>query len=126
MKAHGLADQLRFYPGDFFDGPLPSADVLVLGRVLHNWDLPTKQMLLSKVYHALPTGGVLIVYEQLIDDERRVQTEGLLASLQMLLAGPGGFNFTGADCIGWMREAGFRNIRTEALTADQSMIVGIR
>ncbi len=126
VKAHGLADRLRFYPGDFFDGPLPSADVLVLGRVLHNWDLPTKKMLLRKAHDALPAEGALIVYEQLIDDERRSHTEGLLASLQMLLAGPGGFNFTGADCIGWMREIGFRDIRIEPLTADQSMVVGIK
>jgi len=126
VKAHGLTDRLRFYPGDFFQDPLPSADVLVLGRVLHNWDLATKTMLLRKAYEALPTGGALIVYEQLIDDERCAQTDGLLASLQMLLSSPGGFNFTGADCVGWMREACFREIRIEPLTADQSMVVGIK
>jgi hypothetical protein len=62
----------------------------------------------------------------LIDDERCAHADGLLASLQMLLSSPGGFNFTGADCIGWMREARFRDIRVEPLTADQSMVVGIR
>jgi len=126
VKAHGLHDRLRFYPGDFFEGPLPSADVLVLGRVLHNWDLATKKMLLRKAYDALPAGGALIVYEQLIDDERCTQTDGLLASLQMLLSSPGGSNFTGEDCVGWMREAHFRNISVEPLTADQSMVAGIK
>src|SRR5262249_33257 len=84
------------------------------------------KMLLKKAYDALPAKGALIVYEQLIDDERRTQTEGLLASLQMLLSGPGGFNFTGADCIGWMREAGFINLRIEPLTTHQTMIVGLK
>ena len=37
-----------------------------------------------------------------------------------------GFDFTGADCSGWMREAGFRDIRVEPLTAEQSMVVGIK
>src|SRR5215475_5037769 len=126
VKDHRLADRLRFYPGDFFNGPLPGADVLVLGRVLHNWNLTTKQMLLKKAYDALPPGGSIIVYEQLIDDERRVNIDGLLASLQMLLSGPGGFNFTGAECISWMRETGFRDIQLEPLTADQSMVVGTK
>lgn len=126
VRDHGLIDRLRFYPGDFFNGALPAADVLVLGRVLHNWDLATKQMLLKKAYDALPGDGALIIYEQFIDDERRTNTEGFLASLQMLLSGPGGFNFTGAECIGWMRETGFCNIRIEPLTADQSMVVGIK
>ena len=126
VQSRGLSHRLRFYPGDFFRVPLPTADVLVIGRVLHNWDLATKSMLLQKAYHALPPGGVLIVYERLIDDERRVNADGLLSSLQMLLASPGGFDFTGADCVGWMREAGFRDLRVEPLTADQSMVVGLK
>jgi O-methyltransferase domain/Dimerisation domain len=126
VKERGLSNRLRFYPGDFFNGPLPTADVLVLGRVLHNWDLTTKKMLLKKAYDALPPAGALIVYERLIDDERRANAEGLLMSLHMFLVSPGGFDFTGADCIGWMRETGFRDIRVDRLTADQSMVVGIK
>ncbi len=123
---HRLSDRLRFHRGDFFHDPFPPADVLVMGRVLHNWDLSTKKMLLAKAYQALPAGGCLIVYERLIDDERRTNAAGLLASLNMLVMTSGGFDFTGADCIGWMRETGFRDMRVEALTDDQSMIVGTK
>jgi hypothetical protein len=124
VEQHALSSRLQFRPGDFFKDPLPAADVLIISRVLHNWDLPAKRMLLEKAYEALPPGGAIIVYERLIDDDRRVNVDGLLASLQMLLASPGGFDFTGADCVGWMRETGFRDMRVEPLTADQSMVVG--
>jgi hypothetical protein len=126
VQKHGLARRLRFYPGDFFIHPFPAADVLILGRVLHNWDLATKKVLLRKAYEALPAGGALIVYEHLIDDARRTNSAGLLSSLHMLLVSAGGFDFTGADCVGWMRETGFRETRVEPLTADQSMVVGIK
>ncbi|MDB5927845.1 MAG: O-methyltransferase family 2 [Betaproteobacteria bacterium] len=126
VQKHALSNRFQFYPGDFFSDPLPVADVLVLGRVLHNWDLATKKMLLNKSYNSLPPAGALIVYERLIDDERRVNAAGLLSSLNMLLMSTGGFDFTGADCIVWMREAGFRDIRIEPLTADQSMVVGVK
>jgi len=126
VQARDLSHRLQFHPGDFFRDPLPNADVLIIGRVLHNWDLKTKKMLLENAHHALPPDGTLIVYERLIDDERRVNADGLLSSLQMLLASPGGFDFTGADCVGWMREAGFREARVEPLTADQSMVVGTK
>ena len=126
VQQHALSDRLRFYPGDFFHCALPAADVLIFGRVLHSWDLAAKKMLLKKAYDALPPAGALIVYERLIDDERRVHAAGLLSSLNMLLMNAGGFDFTGADCIGWMRETGFRDIRVEPLTADQSMVVGIK
>lgn len=122
----GLSSRLQFYPGDFFQEPLPNADVLVMGRVLHNWDLATKKMLLRKAYEALPRGGALIVYERLIDDERRVNAAGLLASLNMLVMTAEGFDFTGADCIGWMQEVGFRDMCVELLTPDQSMVVALK
>jgi hypothetical protein len=126
VMERGLSGRLEFHPGDFFHAPLPGADVLVLGRVLHDWNLETKMMLLGKAYAALPAGGALIVYERLIDDERRSNAAGLLASLNMLLMTEGGFDFTGADCAAWMRETGFRDLSVEPLTGDQAMVVGFK
>ena len=126
VHKHGLSERLSFYSGDFLQDPLPAADVLVMGRVLHNWDLSTKKMLLGKAYAALPRGGALIIYERLIDDERRVNSVGLLASLNMLIMTEGGFDYSAADCIGWMQQEGFRDMYVEPLTGDQTMIVGTK
>ena len=35
-------------------------------------------------------------------------------------------NYTGADCAGWMRQAGFGATRVEALVRFDSMVVGIK
>jgi hypothetical protein len=126
VEESGLSHRLRFYAGDFLQDALPTADVLVLGRILHNWDRSAKKMLLKKAYKALPAGGALIVYERLIDDDRRVNAPALLASLNMVIMTAGGFDFTGADCVGWMREAGFHDIRLEPLSGEISMIVGLK
>src|SRR6185436_7990124 len=122
----GLKERLRFHPGDFFRDPLPSADVLVMGHILHDWNLEEKRKLLAKAHAALPAGGALIVYEALIDDDRRQNAMGLLMSLNMLIETPGGFDFTGADCRGWMKEAGFRDTRVEHLVGPDSMVIGIK
>jgi hypothetical protein len=121
---HRLQHRLKFSPGNFLSDPLPQADVLVMGRILHNWDLPTKRMLLRKAYEAVPAGGALLVYEQLIDDDRRASATGLLASLHMLIMTEGGFDFSAADGIGWMREARFRDIDVHCLEGGKSMIAG--
>jgi hypothetical protein len=126
VAAHGLSDRLSFRPGDFFKDAMPRADVLVMGHILHDWDLGQKRALLAKAYEALPAGGALIVYEALIDDERRENTLGLLMSLNMLIETPGGFDYTGADCRRWMREAGFRETRVEHLVGPDSMVVGLK
>ena len=117
-------DKLRFVPGDFFKDDLPQADVLIMGLILHDWDLPTKRMLIGKAHAALEKGGSLIVYEFLIDDDRRVHVPGLLMSLNMLIETRGGFDYTGADCIGWMREAGFTNCRVVPLVGPHSAVIG--
>jgi hypothetical protein len=97
-----------------------------MGHILHDWNLEEKQMLLRKAYDALSTGGALIVYEALIDDERRQNAFGLLMSLNMLIETPGGFDYTGADCSNWMRNAGFRETRVEHLIGPDSMVIGTK
>ena len=126
VAANGLRDRLKFQPGDFFSQPLPTADVITMGHILHDWDLEQKRMLLDKAYAALPQGGALIVFEALIDDERRQNAFGLIMSLNMLIETPGGFDYTGKDCSSWMRDAGFRETRVEHLIGPDSMVVGIK
>jgi hypothetical protein len=97
-----------------------------MGRVLHNWDLATKKMLLGKAYDTLPRDGALLVYERLIDDDRRRNSAALMASLHMLIMTEGGFDFTSTNCIGWMREAGFRDVRTQSLVSGLSLIIAFK
>jgi SAM-dependent methyltransferase len=125
VNEHRLSDRLRFFSGDFFTDSLPMADVLVMGRILHNWDLPTKKMLLRKAWKALPQGGLLIVYDPLIDDAR-LQPHGLLSSLNMLIETIGGFEYTGTECTEWMQEAGFLETRIERLGDMHSAVIGIK
>jgi hypothetical protein len=126
VAAVGVANRLTFVPGSFFERPLPSADVVLMGHILHDWDLPTKKLLIAKAFDAIPAGGALVVYEAIIDDDRSKNAFGLMMSLNMLIETPGGFDYTGADCAGWMTEAGFSATRVEALVGPDSMVVGIK
>jgi hypothetical protein len=121
-----LASRVTFRPGSFFDTPIPKADVVMMGHVLHDWNLEEKKMLVRKAYEALPAGGAYIVYESIIDDDRSKNAFGLLMSLNMLIETPGGFDYTGADCMGWMKEAGFHETRVEHLLGPESMVVGVK
>ncbi len=126
VAAAGVRERLRFVAGTFFDDPLPKADVVLMGHILHDWDLPTKKMLIKKAYDAVPAGGALIVYESIIDDDRSKNAFGLMMSLNMLIETPGGFDYTGADCSAWMKEAGFSATRVEPLVGPDSMVIAIK
>ena len=126
VQSFGLGQRLSFYPGDFFKDSLPSADVIIMGHILQNWGLEEKRQLIAKAYAALPKGGALIVWEAIIDDQRQQNTFSLLMSLNMLIETQTGFDFTGADCSAWMRDAGFKETRVEPLCGPDSMVVGIK
>jgi predicted nicotinamide N-methyase len=126
VAQNGLADRLRFVAGDFFKDELPRADVVVMGHILHDWGLPEKKALLAKVFATLPDGGAVVVYDAVIDDERKENAFGLLMSLNMLIETARGFDYTGADCQAWMREAGFRDTRVEPLVGADSMVIGFK
>jgi SAM-dependent methyltransferase len=126
IAQHGLERRVGFKAGDFFKDALPSVDVLVMGHILHDWSLEEKKLLLRKAHEALPRDGALIVYDAMIDDARRENTFGLLMSLNMLIETPAGFDYTGAQCRDWMRDAGFREVRTETLQGPYAMTVGLK
>jgi hypothetical protein len=126
VRSSGLEQRLVFTAGDFFSDPLPSADVITLGHILHDWGLEEKKQLLDKAYHALPPGGAVIVFESIIDDERRQNAFGLLMSLNMLIETSRGFDYTGADCREWMHDVGFTETYVQHLAGPDSMVVGIK
>ena len=126
VAANRVSDRVRFHPGDFFRDNLPTADVIIMGHILHDWGLAEKKALLAKAYEALPPGGALIVYDAVIDDARSENAFGLLMSLNMLIETHAGFDYTGADCKAWLQEAGFCEIRIEPLVGPDSMVIGIR
>jgi len=107
IEQASVADRVRAIPGDFLTQPLPKADVITMGMILHDWNLETKKRLIRLAYEALPIGGAYIAIENLIDDERRENAFGLMMSLNMLIEFGDAFDFTGAQFWSWCQEAGF-------------------
>lgn len=119
----GLADRVTFRAADFFEDPLPDADVYVLGHVLHNWEPERSRELLRRTCEALPPDGRLVVYGTMIDDARRENALALLMSLNMLVSMDEGRGYTFAECEGWLETAGYAKTRRASLPGLDSMVV---
>jgi hypothetical protein len=102
VAANGLSSRVKFSPGSFLNQPLPKANVVMMGHILHDWNLEEKRMLVRKAYEALPEGGAYVVYESIIDDDRSTNAFGLLImmSLNMLIETPGGLTIPGLTALG--------------------------
>lgn len=126
IEREGLAGRVSAVSGDFFADPLPQADVITMGMILHDWNLERKKQLIRKAFEALPEDGAFIVIEALIDDARRKNAPGLLMSLNMLIEFGEAFDYTAADFIGWCREAGFRRFEVLPLEGASSAAIAYK
>jgi len=126
IESFGLEDRVTVAEGDFFKGALPSADVITMGNILHDWGRADKKMLIKKAFDALPTGGSFVVIENIIDDNRSQNAFGLMMSLNMLMETEEGYDFSGADFAELATEAGFKETRVMPLTGPASAAIAIK
>lgn len=119
-----VAARIEFRTADFFaDESLPAADVYVLGHILHDWAYDDRREILSKVYDSVESGGAVIVYGTMIDEERRNAPLPLLMSLNMLIETPNGSDYTAGQCIEWLHQTGFEGGEATPLPGPDTMVV---
>lgn len=126
FKNLGFSDKITAKGGDFFIDDLPSADLITMGNILHDWGTADKKMLIQKAYNALPKNGALVVIENIIDNDRSKNAFGLMMSLNMLIETDEGYDYSLADFEVWAHEAGFKNIRVMPLTGPASAIIAMK
>jgi len=120
------SDNVTVQSGDFFNAPLPSADVITMGNILHDWSEEEKLLLMKKAYNALPDNGVFIAIENVIDNDRKQNAFGLMMSLNMLIETPGGFDYTAADFESWATAVGFKEVVLMPLTGPTSAAIAYK
>ena len=126
IAAAGLAERVATASGDFFADPLPKADVITMGMILHDWNLERKMQLITSAYDALPEGGAFVVIENFIDDARRENVFGLMMSLNMLIEFGDAFDFTGADFTDWCTQVGFSRVEVVPLAGPASAAIAYK
>ncbi len=126
IAAAGLSGRISTAAGDFFKDPLPKADLITMGMILHDWNLEKKMHLIRAAYESLPPGGALVAIEALIDDARRENVFGLLMSLNMLIEFGDAFDYSGADFFKWCKEAGFKRFEIMHLAGPSSAAIAYK
>lgn len=126
MSNMGLADKVSIQSGDFFKDDFPKADVITMGNILHDWGTKDKKALMKKAYEALPSGGSLVVIENIIDNDRKENDFGLMMSLNMLIETPEGYDFSAADFDELAKETGYSETAIIPLAGPSSAVIAIK
>jgi hypothetical protein len=121
-----LANRIKIESGDFLKDPIPSAEIISMGNILHGLNETIKLTLIKKVYDALPENGILIAIENIIDNDRTNNTFGMLMSLNMLIENGDGFDYTFNDFEKWIKQTGFKKAEMIPLTGPASAAIAYK
>jgi demethylspheroidene O-methyltransferase len=114
FESKGLLNRLSLSPGNFLHDPLPQgADLVTLVRVAHDHPDDVVQLLLQKIYEALPAGGTLLLAEPMArtyaqGDDGATQTDAYF-HFYLLAMGAGRLR-TPEALMHMMRDAGFASV----------------
>ncbi|WP_339707189.1 methyltransferase [Algoriphagus aquimarinus] len=126
IKNLHLEDRVKAESGNFFVDPIPAADIIAMGNILHDWDESEKLQLLQKAYDTLPEGGVFVAIENIIDDERKHNLFGMMMSLNMMIETAGGFDYTFIDFNKWANSVGFKSCEILPLAGPASAAIAYK
>ncbi|WP_242614162.1 acetylserotonin O-methyltransferase [Actinomadura roseirufa] len=118
----GLTGTMRFHGGDFFRDPLPRADVLIFGHVLHNWSPERRALLVRKAFEAVNPGGVLLVHDRMLADGPD-DVDNLVASLIMALVTDEGAEYSIGEVTDLAETAGFTPVTSRPLEDNETLVL---
>ncbi|WP_116198868.1 methyltransferase [Amycolatopsis circi] len=122
MADLGLTGRVEFHGGNFFHDPIPAADLVVVGHVLHDFDRDQRKFLVHKACEAVHPGGALVVYDRMLDEEPN-HVENLVISLDMLLVSDGGSEYPASEIREHAAEAGFTSFSERPLGDYDTLVV---
>ncbi len=121
-----LSNRIEALSGDILKDDLPSAEIITMGNILHGFNEETKQLVIKKVFDALPENGVFIAIENIIDEERKQNAFGLMMSLNMLIENGDAFDYTPSDFSQWVKDAGFKRVEIIPLAVPTSAAIAYK
>jgi len=112
------------FVGDFFKNEFPKgADIILLSQIIHSFDSNKNKHLLKKIYNYLPRGGLLIINDFLLNEDKTGPLFSTLFALNMLVNSAEGNSYSETEIKSWIKETGFEYLQTIHLTGPVTSII---
>jgi hypothetical protein len=107
LRQHQVSDRVNFHAADFWEDPIPpGADAYALGFILHDWGTEGGSLLLQKIADAAPAGGLLIIGEYVLNNDKTGPLFVVRSDLNMLVVAQGRER-TALEYSEWIHRFGF-------------------
>jgi predicted O-methyltransferase YrrM len=124
VASYGLSDRIYFQGGDFYAPSLGEGyDVVLLSNILHDNTEEACKDLLRKSHGALVDGGLVVVNEFYLEDDKANPPVSGIFSLLMMLENQGAAEYPASEIEQWLLDAGFVDPVVHRLPEPSPMVV---
>jgi SAM-dependent methyltransferase len=110
-----VAARIELVSVDYLRGELPGpVDVIFISNIIHSEDEAVNAELARKCYRALARGGKIVIKDHVMNRELTEPRAGAVFSLYLLLT-TRGRDYSLDEVAGWLRAAGFADVRMQTL-----------
>ena len=111
ISSEGLIDRADLEPGDFYADELPKGcDLALLSAIIHQNGYDQNVELFRKIFRALDPGGMLLVRDHIMNEDRTWPPQGALFAINMLVNTRRGDTYTFEEVAKGLKEAGFTDV----------------
>ena len=122
IAKRGFTERVSVVASDMLTAPLPGGfDAHLFSNVLHDWDEPVVRELIGKSFAALAPGGVLIIHDAHLNDDKSGPLHVAEYST-MLMHSTEGRCYGAGEMTAFLTEAGFVNVQFRPTAAARSVI----
>jgi 3-hydroxy-5-methyl-1-naphthoate 3-O-methyltransferase len=127
IKSYNLEDKIKTKPLDFFKEDIPKGyNVAFLSLILHDYSEEKGIGLLKKIYDGLANDGVVVISEWLLNDEKTGPAASALMGLNMIVETYGGKNYSYAEIVDMLNQAGFKRTEKRPLAGPAEIVIGYK
>jgi 3-hydroxy-5-methyl-1-naphthoate 3-O-methyltransferase len=126
IAKRGFTDRVNVIASDMLTAPFPDGfDAHLFSNVLHDWDAPVVKQLIAKSFTALDAGGVLIIHDAHLNEDKSGPLHVAEYSV-MLMHSTEGRCYSAAEIREYVSEAGFTNVQFIPTAAARSVITAVK
>lgn len=124
IASHEMTGRVHTKPGDYLNEAFGSGyDAALLSSMLNQESPAVVQDIFRKTHQALAPGGLVIVQDQMLNDNKSGPVLSAMIGVNQLLHTPGGSAHSGQEVAEWMAAVGFSKIRRVAMPAPSPFTV---
>jgi cyclopropane fatty-acyl-phospholipid synthase-like methyltransferase len=126
VKEAGVSAQVSLRPRNMLHDESGSGyDIVILNAICHMFSEEQNLDNFRRVRHALTPNGRLVVQDFILNPDKTGSLQAALFSLNMLVATDAGASYSELEYSGWMKTAGFAEVRRVNLSGPSDLIVGL-